>query len=1078
MFFEKRVYQGSSGVVYPHPIIDKLYDEKTGEPYTALFLENEYLKIMVLPELGGRIQRAYDKVRQRDFIYYNRVIKPALVGLTGPWISGGIEFNWPQHHRPSTFEPVDFRIQENPDGSRTIWVNETEIMFRTKGMAAFTLYPGKAYLEVAGTVFNRTPFPQSFLWWANPAVKVGEAYQSIFPPDVHAVFDHGKRDVSDFPIATGTYYKVNYAPGTDISRYVNIPVPTSYMAIRSAYDFMGGYEHDTGAGMLHIADHHISPGKKQWTWGSGDFGKAWDRNLTDEDGPYIELMTGVYTDNQPDFSWLQPNESKRFEQYFMPYAGLGQVMNATKEAALHVAWQSGKLSIKVCVTSVYDSAVIHIMRNGMLLREDISTLAPDNIYVAEVEAPEPAMPDSWSVTISDTGGRDLVSYRFPADEKAEMPVAASAAKSPAEIGQVEELYLTGLHLEQYRHPTFDPADYYLEGLSRSPGDTRCNNAMGLLLLRRGQFEKSESFFRRAIATLTARNPNPYDGEPFYNLGLSLLWQGRYDAAYDAFYKATWNDAWQHSGFLALARLACRKGQTGQALAFAVKSVVRNADSPAALHLKALLLRLSGRVEECLAVIGESLSTDPFNFGCMFEKYLVTTLPSALAEWKDLMRNALNNYLELSLDYAQAGRYEEAGQVLRLYIEDMVPASPPSASPLVYYYLGWFALLSGRKDEALEWFGQAARLNPDRCFPNKTEEILILQSALALNPGDARAHHYLGNLWYDKRQYDEAIACWEASIRLDDRYPTAFRNLALACYNQRNDPDTALTCLERAFQLDAGDGRILMELDQLYKLTGRSCMERLRMLESHPMAVEERDDLYLERITLYNSLGKYAVARELLAARHFHPWEGGEGKVVAQYLLSHLGLARQSIGAGDWQEALEWLRAAGSYPHNLGEGRLHGTPDNDRCYWLGCAYEGMGQPAQALQRFMEATNGPAGVVMAIYYNDPPPDRILYQALAWDKLGHPGKAREILDGLIEFGRQHMNDEVNPDYFAVSLPDMLVFDRDLSRDNRIHCIYLMGLGYLGLREYQRARDCLEEVLRLDINHQGAAIHLQMIH
>src|SRR6476661_1622550 len=203
MFFENRVYQGSSGVVYPHPVIDKIHDEKIDKEYIGLFLENRYLKIMILPELGGRVQMAYDKIAQRHFIYYNQVIKPALVGLCGPWISGGIEFNWPQHHRPSTFQPVDYCIEENADGSKTVWVNEVERMFGTKGTAGFVLHPDKAFLEINVKLFNRTPLPQTFLWWANPAVKVSDDYQSVFPPDVDAVFDHGKRDVSDFPIATG-----------------------------------------------------------------------------------------------------------------------------------------------------------------------------------------------------------------------------------------------------------------------------------------------------------------------------------------------------------------------------------------------------------------------------------------------------------------------------------------------------------------------------------------------------------------------------------------------------------------------------------------------------------------------------------------------------------------------------------------------------------------------------------------------------------------------------------------------------------------------------------------------------------
>src|SRR5215831_11912973 len=380
LFLEKRVYQGSSGVVYPHAVIEKIFDEKKDKEYTAVFIENDYLKIMILPELGGRVQRAFDKIHNRDFVYYNQVIKPALVGLTGPWISGGIEFNWPQHHRPGTFDPVDFTIEENNDGSKTIWVSEVEMMTRTKGMAGFTLHPDKAYLEIKGKIYNRTPLPQTFLWWANPAVKVNEHYQSVFPPDVFGVFDHGKRDVSDFPIATGLYYKVNYAPGTDISRYKNIPVPTSYMAIQSKFDFMGCYEHDTQAGMLHIADHHISPGKKQWTWGFGDFGKAWDRNLTDEDGPYIELMTGVFTDNQPDFSWLQPYEEKAFEQYFMPYAKIGVVKNATKEAMLNLEIDNNTAAVKVYATSVYKNATIKVFVNDELKNVFTFDLSPENVF--------------------------------------------------------------------------------------------------------------------------------------------------------------------------------------------------------------------------------------------------------------------------------------------------------------------------------------------------------------------------------------------------------------------------------------------------------------------------------------------------------------------------------------------------------------------------------------------------------------------------------------------------------------------------------------------------------------------------
>ena len=380
MFLEKRVYQGSSGVVYPYPVIETISDEKEDKDYLAVFLENDYIKVMVLPELGGRVQMAYDKIKQRHFVYYNHVIKPALVGLVGPWISGGIEFNWPQHHRPSTFMPVDTYIEENGDGSVTVWVSEIEKMFHQKGLAGFTLRPGCAYLEIKGVLYNRTDIPQTFLWWANPAVSVNDQYQSVFPPDINAVFDHGKRAVSSFPIATGTYYKMDYSAGVDISNYRNIKVPTSYMGVNSRFDFEGGYENDTQAGMLHVASHHFSPGKKQWTWGNGDFGQAWDRNLTDDDGPYIELMAGVYTENQPDFSWLMPYEEKRFVQYFMPYREIGMVKNATKDLIMNMEdCGNGEVLFKVFATSRQEVNIILRNDNDEVYYHQVLTVSPEEV---------------------------------------------------------------------------------------------------------------------------------------------------------------------------------------------------------------------------------------------------------------------------------------------------------------------------------------------------------------------------------------------------------------------------------------------------------------------------------------------------------------------------------------------------------------------------------------------------------------------------------------------------------------------------------------------------------------------------
>lgn len=1082
MFLEKRVYQGSSGVVYPHPVVEKIYDEKVDKAYKAVFLENAYIKVMVLPELGGRIQMAYDKVKQRHFIYYNQVIKPALVGLTGPWISGGIEFNWPQHHRPSTFEPVDYTIAENEDGSKTVWVNEVERMFRTKGMAGITLHPGKAYIEIRGKLYNRTSFPQTFLWWANPAVKVNDHYQSVFPPDVYAVFDHGKRDVSSFPIAKGTYYKVNYAPGTDISRYKNIPVPTSYMAIASKYNFIGGYEHDSQGGLLHVADHHISPGKKQWTWGHGAFGQAWDRNLTDEDGPYIELMTGVFTDNQPDFSWLQPYEEKTFVQYFMPYREVGIVKNATKEAVAGIEINGKEVDVRLYLTSDYHQVKVALLHHQKELYAEVISSSPELPYIKTITLQEPTAPEDLKLVVTNLEtNKVLVSYQQEQAVEQEIPSPAQAAKRPREVENNEQLYLTGLHIEQYRHATYVATDYYEEALRRDEGDVRCNNALGLWYLRRGQFAKAEPYFRKAIATLTRRNPNPYDGEPFYNLGWALKMQGKSDEAFDAFYKSVWNDAWQHAGYLNLARIACARGEFEEALELIEKSLIKNYHSHSARHAKAFIFRNLGRTTEAHQVIIESLAIDPFNFGCLFESYLLHTSSEdhqeaehACNKLLHVSRNWVHNYIEYALDYAHADLFEEASALLRLHSKHS-----GDQYPMVFYYSGWFAHHQGQSEEAKAFFTRAADLSPDFCFPNRIEDVPVLQTAMELNPQDAKAPYYLGNFWYDKRQYKEAIECWERSVQIDDTFPTVHRNLSLAYYNKLNDPQRALAALEKAFALDATDARVLMELDQLYKKLNTPHRVRLDLLEQHLPLVSSRDDLYLERAALYNHLGDYRQAKELIAAYQFHPWEGGEGKVVGQYLICHIELAKQALQRGDAKQAIHLLEEAETYPYNIGEGKLYGTQENDIHFLKGVAYEQLGEQMNAEAYFLKATEGISEPVQAIFYNDPQPDKIFYQGLAWMKLGETHKASGIFRKLIDFGEKHMSDHITIDYFAVSLPDLLVFDADLNLRNKVHCLYLKGLGYLGLGNghMKKAEAYFNEVLQLDINHQGAAIHKRMV-
>ena len=1077
IFLEKRVYQGSSGVVYPYPVIESISDEKTDKEWKAVYLENDYIKVMILPELGGRIQMAYDKIKQRHFVYYNHVIKPALVGLTGPWISGGIEFNWPQHHRPSTYLPVDSTIVENEDGSVTVWVNEMERMFHQKGMAGFTLRPGCAYLEIQGRVSNRTNLPQTFLWWANPAVEVNDAYQSVFPPDVNAVFDHGKRAVSSFPIATGTYYKMDYSAGVDISNYKNIYVPTSYMAVNSKYDFEGGYENDTKGGMLHVASHHFSPGKKQWTWGNGDFGRAWDRNLTDKDEkgcfrPYIELMAGVYTENQPDFSWLMPYEEKQFVQYFMPYREIGIVKQASKDFVMNIEETSeGKVTFKILATSKQTVRIVLDGESGEVYYDKVVTLSPEEVLVETVETGQEPLEDlALAIDRADNPRlRPLLEWIAEPDEIRPIPDAAEAALSPQDTKTVDQLYLTGLHLEQYRHATWSALDYYEEALRRDPLDYRCNMQMGLWYLRRARFEKAEPYLQTAVKVLKKRNPNPYDGEALFYLGVVKRYLLQWEEAYELFWKSTWNKAWADAGYFEAACISLSEERWEDALDELERALISNSHNHQARAMKAVALRKLGRQEEALSWIQESYKIDPFNYVCMVEEHLLTNSEEPLERMVGLMHGNIYNYHETALDYAHARLTEEATLVLQTAINHHV-----EESPLTYYYLAYWNKLS----EGLGYLQKAAKVSPDYCFPNRLEDAMILKE-LSLMPviNDAHLPYLLGCLYYDKRQYDVAVENWEQAAELDPNFPTVWRNLALARFNKQHREDEAVEYMEKAFHLDETDSRILMELGQLYKRLHKPHQERLDFLQKYPKLIQQRDDLVLEEITLLNQLGRYEEAKEKLDAHQFHPWEGGEGKVPAQYQICRVELAKRSLtpspspkGEGsDYLRAIELLQECLEYPHHLGEGKLYGAQENDFYYLLGIAYDALGEKAKARECWEEATKGPQEPAAAMYYNDAKPDKIFYQGLALLKLGREGEAHGRFYKLINYGKQHVFEKQVMDYFAVSLPDLLIWEDSLDMKNEIHCKYMLALGYYGMGEQAKALRYLEEVEALDNNHQG---------
>lgn len=1066
-FYEGRTYQGAKATFYPYPVQDVLTDIKTNKTYKALFLENDYVQISVIPELGGRIWSAMDKANGYDFFYRQHVVKPALIGMLGAWISGGVEWNVPHHHRATSFSTVDYTTTTNADGSATIWVGEIELRHRIKWLVGMTLYPDRSYLELTCKMFNRTPFAHPMLFWINAAVHANTNYQVIFPPSTEWAAQHSKPEFASWPIAHQTYGGTDYTRGVDISWWKNHPNPVSFFCWNYEDDWFGGYDHGKQAGVIHIADHYVAPGKKFFEWGNGPEGEMWTKILTDDDGPYLELMAGAWSDNQPDYSWIQPGETREWKHWWYPVRKMGGVKAATRDVALNLEVTNRMARIAVNATKEFTGTKVRLALGSTgnlpvppkLLLEQTVNLSPAKPFTATVMLENDVPPENLRLSVLDANGKELASFQPAKPRGSPMPKPVEKPKSPKDYASADELYFTGQRIEQIYSPSFEARPYYEEILRRDPGDSRANTALGILLCKQWRWDEAAKHLSNAIARATANYMRPANGEALFYLGVALRAQGKLDAAYESFQKAAWSRAWQAAAGLELAEIDLQRRQDSQALAHIDLALAAAARNPKVLSVKATALRRLGRADEAEQVATQALAIDPLNVRAASEQVLAQRQRGA-PEWRDnvmrlrqLMGSNPEAFLENAVDLANSGRWSEVIEMLR---DQLTGAASGDAAVVATepYLLAAALEQEGQRNEAVRQFAEAARSSPAFCFPSRFEEEPVLRRAMEVNPKDANAAYLLGCLLYDN-QPENAIKAWEASRERNDKFALTHRNLALAYAQHEKNISKAIASLEKAVELDPNEPRFFHELDLQYEAGGAPVAKRLDMLTKHHDTVAQRDDALTREIVLLTVAGQPGRALALLRGRRFRNWEGSS-QIHSVYVDACLARGQQLLAEKKPREALAAFEAALEYPENLEVGRARRSPRTAQIQFLiGTTHEVLGNPEAAKVAFEQASAGRGG-------GNSETDN--FRALALRKLGRDNDAKPIFERLVRTGEEQLRQSEAADYFAK------FGEKTSERVRQANAHYLAGLGKAGLGDQAAASEQYRRALELHPAHLGA--------
>ena len=814
---------------YPYTLRENITDARVDTAWRAVYLENEYLKCSVLPDIGGHLYTCIDKISGEPMFYANPSIKKAQIGYRGAWAAFGIEFNFPVSHNWVSMSPVDFSFAKNTDGSASVMVSNIDRPYGMQWTVELRLAPGSTVLEERVTLYNRSDVRHRFYWWNNAGVRVWDDSKIWYP--MRWAASHGFTQVETWP--------VNPA-GIDLSVIRNQTRGTvSEFVHGSREPFMGIYHPKTQTGVAHYADYADLPAKKIWSWGVDPDGLDWRRALSDDNSAYVEVQAGLMR-NQETYAFLEPRQSIHFTEYWMPVRAIGGIARANLAGVLHLHREGGSLVAGFNTNRAVAGAKVRILEGRRLLREETVDLAPERTWTLKIaDAPQPPL----TFELRDASGHSLMrqtegEYDWTPEEQ----IRTGAQPRPPSGGPLD----SGADLELNGNL---PAAYevYDRALQQSPDDEALRVAAGRLAASLLRYEDAVRWLEPAQARATQ------DAEIAYYLGLAYQGLGRIRDARLQLETARRMPRWRAAGNLKLAELLARQGDLAGASTYLEEALGSEPDDQRAREEWIALQRALGRTPD-------------------------TAKPALGLFLSGETGSDAERVLGIAAEYMRLGLWREALTVLaRVYPkvppEQSEPGVPlPQRHPLVAYYRAFCHQKLGEPTAAD--YDLAATLPTAYVFPHGAQTLEAMETAVRERPRDATAHFLLGSLRMASGLIDGAIGEWRTAQKLNPAIGVLDANLGRVLLRIKRDVPAAAEAFRAGLVADPSNTEIYAGLGSALGMLGRPAAEVVAALERYPDAPRMPAALVYDTALSYAEAGRFDQARAMFQGRFFPREEGG------------------------------------------------------------------------------------------------------------------------------------------------------------------------------------------------------------